>query len=531
MKERLIIWCLLLASLCLLAIPVIADDDDEDGGGIVLNAELQWKMAQAAWDRREYDDAAVMFTNFAEKNPDDKSALDARWRAYCVYRDNRPNADRKVKARDKALNDCDRWERKYATTDKERGATAYWYRAYIFEREQGREPAIAVMKTLLEKFPGTSLEDDADWTLAEWLREAKHYQDAIRYYAAYRKVIDGNETAGLSWFREGNCQEEMGNQAEAIECYKGVLNGNYNWGWGQVHWGALDAARRLKKMGEEALARAFLIKITDKCDPNWDVTKQALTELGQQPSMRVMIYPYFNQTFTTGNINIDGRTKLALLKEMPILVRPTYLPKDTPFNATLTITPKVEMAKTPENMKAGDGKAFTTEIAAKTGGDFWYGFTQTTQQVAPPDNLVITRKWEKVGETWGECTIRIQSSARWHMWIYLPNNKSNPNNFNVQPNEVQENGKTFRWYDWYDLKEGMTIKFPVEIGANVAKFYPKIRLEHGTQGWFYRDSHGAGKQATYECNEFTVTLASEQEYPFTFTFPGTSVVMVNEITE
>jgi hypothetical protein len=239
------------------------------------------------------------------------------------------------------------------------------------------------------------------------------------------------------------------------------------------------------------------------------------------------LWPHILKTYSTDNINIDGRTKIKLNIDMPLLVRPRYITKDTTFTTTIIVTPKDGVTAKFDNMKAGEGEkanSYTADITTKTGGDFWYrGMTKTTMET-PPDNLVVTRKWEKIGNTWGECTIRIQTTARWHFWIYLPNNLTNTNNLNTQPNEVNDGGKTFRWYDWYDLSQGMTIKFPVEVGANVTAFYPAIRLERGCWGMYYGNKNGKGKDGPYDYKYFTVNFTTETETPYQYVSPGNAIV-------
>jgi hypothetical protein len=75
----------------------------------------------------------------------------------------------------------------------------------------------------------------------------------------------------------------------------------------------------------------------------------------------------------------------------------------------------------------------------------------------------------------------------------------------------------------------MTIKFPVEVGGNVDMYCPRIRLEHWAGGWFYGDKHGEGKEATYDAREFAIKLVGESSFPYTFSFPGNTDVVMDEI--
>lgn len=188
------------------------------------------------------------------------------------------------------------------------------------------------------------------------------------------------------------------------------------------------------------------------------------------------------------------------------------------------------MAKIPDPMKPteGDAKSFQTKISTEAPGDFWYQFWRADQSVPLPNSIVITRKWQKMGATWGECQIRVQSTMRWHIYIYLPDSKTNPNNLNMQPNEVRDGGKTFRWYDWYDLSQGLTLKFPVEVGGNTAEYYPKVRLEQWC-GANYGEQSGNGNEAVYDFRECKVSVKAETPFPYTITFPVYSEVTLDEV--
>ncbi|MHB9024376.1 MAG: tetratricopeptide repeat protein [Armatimonadota bacterium] len=525
-------WLFILVCLFTLALPLLADDDDDD---TTLDPSLQWRLAESAWNRREYNEAASMMRNYATLNPDEPQAIQAWWYAYEAYRAHRPDKERRMKVYELAIAACLRWETKYKENNKNRVAEAMWYHANLVNNEGNRPQGIEILLDMVKRYPEAPHVPGANWTLGEWLRGANRYEEAISNYQNYRKVAGFGDQPAMAACREGWCFEALKDPENAALAYKALLNEKYNIGWGQVHWGLLDSARRLKKLGDQESARALLLRIIDKGDPNWDVTKQALAEMGEKPPMRIWVYPHFNNDYSSSNKSVDGRTKMTLARTINVLVRLSYVTKESPFKGTLRIIPKVEMSSLPANMPVADEdgkKVYTADIAGpdekgNVQGDWWYKFIRT-ETATPPDGVTISRKWEKLGKTWGECTIRIQSTERWYMWIYLPNDKTNVNNLNTQPNEVRDAGKTFRWYNWYDLNQGMTIKFPVEIGANVQEFYPKIFLERWL-GSPYPGKNGTGKLADYDLKEMLIKLSSDAEFPYTYSFPNYNSVTLNEI--
>ena len=530
-QHILFILCAFLLGIMCSLTPLRAQDDDDVA---VLTPDLQWRLADNAWNRRNYDDAAILCINYAEQYPDEPNVIDAWWRAYETYRAYRPHVEKRKATFEKAMAACERWEKKYADTDRERAAKAMWHRAMMVNNEGSRPVSLMIMRELVKKFPGSQQDSNAFWHLGEWLREGKEYQEAIEYYTRYYQWANyAHEYGALAALRAGWCAQELNNPTEAIKHYRHIADGKYNWGWGQVHWSALDAARRCKAMGEVELAQSLLLKIIDKVNPDSDIVKQARSEMGMD-AMKITIYPHISHVFTIDNISIDGRSKINGIRDIPVLVRAGYVKKEEPFSASLTLTSKMAMTEVDPNMTAtaaaGDKQQFTADIKAETQGDYWYRFKRELTS-SPPNGLVVSRTWQKVGANWGESTIRIQSTARWHVWIWLPNANTNVNNLNIQPHEVSEGGKCFRWYDWFELKEGMTIKLPVEVGANVQEFYPRIRLHRNTHGQFHRDASGKGKTATFETDDFTVTLASEEEFPYTFTTPGAYDIYMNEIVK
>ncbi|MHB9131808.1 MAG: tetratricopeptide repeat protein [Armatimonadota bacterium] len=530
-------WIMLLAGLLLLALPVLADDDDEDGAG-TLTPELQWKMADAAWNRREYDTAAVACINFAVGNPDHDNALEAWWRAYEIYRAYRRNPDRMKQTYEKAISACDKWEKKYTDT-KKRMATALWYHALLLDRGGMRPQAITLLQTLLEKYAGTPTDVQAHWHLGEWFREGKRYSEAIPHLLDYQKMIGNQEMGAVAACRAGWCYQELKDIEGMKSAFSLILNNKeYNWGWHWVYTSAMDAANRLKAVGEEQAARAYALKIVDKCGSGSDIGKQANIFLGVKEPKKLWIYPHFQYFLSTDNVSLTGRTKLNQTLHLGMLVRTRYTSKDDPFKGTFTFTPKIDVLKAPGDVKVADDekgkKSYTVDIVdpdekGNNRGDWWYWFDMQLPQADSPDGLSITRKWEKAGNTWGECTIRIQANNRWNIYIYLPNEKTNVNNFNTQPNEVRDGGKTFLWYQWYNLNQGMTIKFPVEVGANTSEFYPKIFMDRGI-GINLPGQDTNTKETVYTAaKEFTCKLTSENPFPCSFGFPGYQGVTIQQI--
>lgn len=523
---------LLLLGLLANTTPLLAQGDEDDEA--VLTPSLQWRLADSAWNQRNYDGAAILCINYAEQYPDEPNVIDAWFRAYETYRAYRPNQDKRKVVYEKAMEACLRWEKKYGDNDLERMAKAMWTRAMLVNNEGNRQASIMVLRDLVKKCPGSQQDGNAFWYLGEWLREAKQYSDAIEFYNRYIKWANyAQELGATSALRAGWCYEELKNPAAAITMYQHILDGKYNWGWGQVHWCALEAARRCKALGDDETAQSLLLKIIDKCNADWDVTKQARTEMGMD-AMKITIMPHITHNFSCDFISIDGRSKLKVIRDIPVLVRAGYVKKDAPFTAKLTLKSKGKLSEIDPAMTAEEAgensQLFTADIKAEVPGDYWYRFKRELV-MSPPDNLVVTRSWKKIGNTWGESSIRIQSTARYHVWIWLPNTNTDVNNLNIQPNEVSENGKCFRWYDWYELKEGMTIKFPVEVGANVQEYYPRLRFYRNTQGQLFRDLSAKGKVATFETDDFSVNLTGEEEFPYTFTTPGAYDLTMNEIVK
>ena len=538
--RRFVVSLLVLAFSVGLTAAVRADDGDNTGGPVV-SADLQWRVAAATWDRREYDDAANLMQTFATNNPDDGNALEALWRTYMVYHAYRPDPERKKILVSKLSDACQSWIHKYATDNKEKAAQGMWYSAQLADQEGMRQQALSILADLVKKYPGTSREVDADWESGEWLRNAQRWKEAIGYYQGYANIVkETGEYGATAIYSIGWCYEALGDKQSAIDTYKLMLSDKWNgkWTWGQVCYNGIDAARRLKAMGDAEDCRRFALKIIDNCPKEWiDLQAQARVLLGDKETKQIQVYCWMHDTYKGHTINIDGRTKLTLSRDVPMLVRLNYVTKDNPFSGTLTVAPKVDLAKAPTNMTkttGQDGKdALTADIAApdKNGGvqgDWNYAFTEADQQVYAPGDLVVTRQWEKEGNGWGQCTIRVQSTGRWHFWIYLPTNSTNVNNLSMQPNEVNDGGKTFRWYDWYDLNAGMTIKFPVDVGATTQEYYPRMRFYRGIGR--YGDKTTGETDASYTTTEYSVKLSSEKAFPCTYTFPSDEDIELDEVT-
>jgi len=538
---RLLRWAILIVCLLALFLPALADDDEEGGGnGGGLNATLQWRLACTAWDRREYDDAAAMYRQFSKANPDDDNAIEAVWRSYEAYRAYRPNQEKRKAVYEEAINLCTRWRAKYAEDNKERAARSLWYKSQLLDREGMRPIGIQMLNEMTAKFPGTRWDENAYWSLGEWLREAQRWSEAATAYVNYRRTVGATEYGGIASLRAGWCNEALGKKEDALDCYNELLKGAYNWGWWQIPQSALDAARRCRLLGHDDMTRMFALKIMDKApkDGGWmDVQQQARVLIGEKlnTAKYIHIYPYMNEYYTSSAISTHGGSKLQFHRDLQLLVRLERVSKEEPFHATVTVAPKVALAGNPDNMKLseeGNKKTYTATIHAPDArgnvtGDWWYRFATENQSVPPPDNLSVTRSWEKTGEGVGICTIRIQSSARWHFWIYLPNDKTNVNNLSMKPNEVNDNGRTFRWYDWYDLNNGMTIKFPVEVG-NTSEYYPRIHFQRGIWG-HSNDQSGNNATASYETPYQSIKITEEKPFAYSFQFPGDRFVDIDEI--
>ena len=533
--ERICRWGLLV--LCLLALfvpgrPVRADDDDE-GSGAVLNADLQWRLACSSWDRREYEEAAALMRSYGKANPDDENVLEAFWRCYTIFRDYRPNQEKRKTVYDEAINACQHWRTKYAEDNKERAARGLWYKSQLLEREGMRPMGVVALNELTSKLGGTRWDEQAFWTLGEWLRDGNRWSEAITAYTNYRQVVGNTEYSAGALFRIGWCNESLGNKEAAVAAYKTALTDDkLNWGWGQVHWNALDAARRCRAMGYDDVGRALALKILDKTPKDWtDLQNQARAFLGEKlnNTKLIHIYPHLIETYSSSNISVTGGTKMTLKREIPVLVRLERVSKDDPFHGTLSVTPKISLAGNPDNLKLkeeGGKKNYSAQVDAPDArggvtGDWWFHFTTEEQSVAPPDNVSITRSWENGGDGMGICTIRIQSTTRWHIWIYMPNDKTNVVNLSIKPHDVGDNGRTFHWNDWIDLSQGMTIKFPIEGAGDT--YFPHIRLEHNIGGYCPNQS-GTNMYATYETPLLSVKLSSEKPFAYSFEFPGTRVI-------
>jgi len=534
------LWPILALSLVTLvaAAPAArAQDDDDDGGG-TLSPEIQWRLADTHWNRREYDDAAALMATYATANPDQPNSIEAWWRTYEIYRAYRPNEERRKLTFSKALEATVRWERKYGTTDKERASQACWYRAHLNNHEAGRAQALIVLQELVKKYPKTAYEQHAYWHLGEWMREAARYQEAIDGYTGYRKVVGNTEQAVMAHFREGWCYEALKNNGKAIETYKTIFESDYNWGWHQMLYGSMDAAARLVKLGEVPLARTIALKIIDKAGGRLDLLVQARKLIGDtELPKRVLISSYINSSYSASTINIDGRTKMKVKRDLPVLVRLSYVDKFNPVKASITLTPKVELDKLAENVTASTDPAkkwYKGDVVVpgandSVQNDWWFRFSEAEKTAEAPDNLVVSRKWERTGNGWGTCVLRIQTSVGWYMSVTLPNERTNPNNINIQPNHVMDGGKTFRW-DHHNMQTGLTIRFPVEVGKDVREFYPKMVFSRDTGG-LYPGSTGLGKEVTSDTREFGFKFEADSAIPYTINFPSNTSVTLDEVVK
>jgi hypothetical protein len=277
--------------------------------------------------------------------------------------------------------------------------------------------------------------------------------------------------------------------------------------------------------------------IVDKCpkDGGWnDLQNQAHALLGEAPAKKVWIEARMNSTYRTSHINIEGTSKIGVTREPKLMVRVSYATTQDPFKGTLTITPRVDMKTVPSGLTKGDGDkpSYTADIESPNSkgdsiGDLRYDWTESEQQAEAPADLVVNRKWEKAGPDWGNCTIRIQSTDRWTMDIDLPNDKTNPTNCSIQPNEVQNGGKTFRYYNWYDLNKGLTITFPITAGTDASEYYPHIHLwrDYGRAG----DKGSVTSEATESLPEYDISLKSDKDFPANINHPTHDDVILDEV--
>jgi tetratricopeptide (TPR) repeat protein len=521
--------------------PAIGDDDDDAPVAAKLDPNLQWQLADAAWSRREYDDAASLMLAYADTNPIGDNAVEALWRAYNVYKSYRPNPDRKKAVFTKGLALASRWTKLYADSDKNRAARAQWYAANFYDQEGDRVLAIAQLADLVKQFPGTPSEGSAYWTMAEWMREGHQCAGAIDNYKAYQKIAGICENWNVAAFRIGNCYEELHDSEKAVASYTSVIDQpKNNWGWWQLGAGAVDSARRSRALGDDASCRKLALKVTQSCptEGGWaDLQRQALQLLGQSPAKKIQIVIGRTSVFDTDSPSISGGTQINVRHDTYVQVRPRYLtPLDT-LTASLSITSVETPEIVPEAFEKQDDPAgakyvYTIVSPDKKGNvapDAAFGFGRLTTTAAPPDGLTVTRKWVKKGADWGEATVRIQSSQRWKLSIVLPNNKTNPSNISNQPDEVSGDGKTFRWNDKADLSAGVTIKFPVEIGGSTADFYPAIRLERDTRR--FPDRNETSSSAIAKLPEFTATLTAEKPFAYQLTFPMKYIVTLAEVAK
>jgi len=524
---------LLLLVLSLFILPVFAqfEDDDEGGYGSVITPDMQWQIAEATWGARNYDDAAVLMVNLATEHPDHSMALDCWWRAYETYKYHRPNEEKYKNALAKGIEACTNWENKYKTEDINRASRAVWYRGNFLDREGNKQAAIDILVTAHQKYPGSNMEHEAIWHAAEWSRHLQNYTKAIDIFKMHTKVHENNnDWRALDYIRIGLCYTELKNFEAAKEAYLTPLYYEpLNWGWGEIHWGILDGARRLKAAGEVQAAREMLFRLIDKGHPDWDVVRQAQNEVGEE-SMFLDIYPHIDRFYISDSISVDARSNVDLQYNYSLLIRPKYLPEGKLFKAKITMEIKHPLTGVPNDMKA-EGNAYTTTLAGHA-GDYWYRVSaEEDKKVNLPDSVVINRSWEKAGEDWGYAVIRVQSRARYNIYIYMPNNKVNVNNLSIQPNEVRDGGTCFRWYDWYDLNNGMTIRIPIEVGKGVSKYYPKVELQRNIHGHIFPNMPGKGTKAEDDNKDIKITVENKEEFPYLFSYPGTQYVQLKEIKE
>ena len=519
------------------------DDNGGDAGGGTLSPDLQWSLVSHAWDKREYDDAAVLGLAFADANPDHPSALDALWRAYTIYHAYRPNPD---KAKAAAAITAVRGEHRGGSpntrvrTKSAPRCRSGTLRSCMTARDSGTRP-LRPANRLQRSFPARATSKMDGGTLQSGCSKRLAGKKRSRSMKAIANVsVSPNTVLYRSSVRHSATRTSRTKPTQS-RCGARLRNlPKYNWAWGQMGYGAIDAAHRLIVDGAPDVSRQMAMGIVDKSPKEgwaWpDLQAQARALLGEAPAKSLFLQPYMYNHYATSHVNIEGSSKLTLAQEPKVLVSVKYASATDPIHALMTFAPKVDMKTIPTQVTKVDGDKPTYTMAIDSPDakgtvfpDQWIGWMENDQEASPPASLVLTRKWEKQGSDWGTCTIRIQSSDRWNFFIYLPNAKTNANNCNIQPNEVNDGGATFRYYNWYDLTQGMTIKFPITVGTQVTEYYPKILawLDLGRGP----DISSSSTDAKDSLDEYTIDIKSDKAFPTTFNHPVHDEVLMSEISK
>jgi tetratricopeptide (TPR) repeat protein len=518
----------------MLAMPGFTQDDEEDngGGGGKLDAGLQFKLFENAWNNRQFDDAASQGINFVIANPDHPSSPDVWWRSYLVYRDYRPNEPKRKSTFEKAMIALEKYERKYADTKKDLAAVSLWYKGELSGREMGAQAGVNYLLDILKKYPGTPIEKHAAYRAGDWLRDLKRYREAIEMYDQAQKLWGFSHEGADIIVRRSWCFQGLNDKESAIENYKLILDKKYSIHWGSIHNNLMPVARWMKDNGETELSRKFAMRLVDEGNPGWGQTQEANAFLfGAQKA--IYVEPHYLLRYNTKTQNMDGNTKISVVKEMPVRLRIYNYPKEEPFKGTITMQPIVDMDQTTGTKSENDKNEilFSSDVVMpnKDGkyNDLWYGFKSKEVLGTPPGGLIITRKWEKTGDDWGMATITVKSPYRVHIFI-TSNQKLNANNFNDQPNAMEDGDKTARWYDWTDLVNGRKITFPVTVGK-AEEYYPKVRIYFGTGNWYYKANNTKGKNCVADMKEMKVTLSSEIDFSARLEYPSDTWLTMDEI--
>ena len=532
----LTILALAAIALCLCAAPSFAEQGDDDAPDApasgsspssVLTPDLLWQLADNAWNTRHFDDAVATMTVYVKSDPDGPQCLEALWRASEAYRYIIPNKDKYLAMYTQLDDNCNRWTTEFKDNDKEKAAAGLWYQGNLFRNAGRNEQAEAKFHQLVKQFPTTSHVGDCYWNAAHWEQDDKQYQEAATDYEGYVTVGGNTENTGLADLGSAACEEALKDAPDAVTIYKAILTKPYNWGWWNFAYGALDAAKRLRDLGEPEMMRAYALKIIDDSPQGWtDLQTQAHDLLGDTVPKSISIEAQDHDDYDTDEQSVGPTTKMDLLRHPQLLVRLSRITKDDPLNATVEFTPKDDFAKIGDTLTKGTdngkdvlvGKIAYPDDKGNTPDSLNYQFDSQTEHALAPADVTVSRSWDKEGANWGIATIRIQSSARWDIYIYMPSTDAahQDNITGLLPNEVQDGGKTFHWYNWADLTQGLTLKIPITFpegaAGAISNYCPKVFLYRG----YWRDGGSSGKSQSIAIPSPTYDVKITTDKPLTY---------------
>lgn len=498
-----------------------------------LDPAAQWQLADAAWSRREYGDAAAMMIAYADANPDAPNAIEALWRAYSVYKTYRPNAERRNAVFEKASKLSGDWVREYGRTDRDRAAKALWALANLYDQEDDRRRAIETLTALEQQFPGSSVEASALFDRGEWMREANQFAGAIDSFRAFQRAAGVCENWDVAAFRIGMCWEQLGDRSRALAAYASALTqaGN-DWSWWQLAAGALDAAVRCRALGDDDLCRSLAQTVQEKCPrtAEWgEIQRQAAALLGSAPSQPLHIEARLDEVYSGGMADVDAASLLSVSRTSTVEVQADTGGSGFSGSIRFALGSGTTATSKTAGLKAGaDGLSGALSLPGKASDAppavFAFALPQTHEHA--PDSLSVTRKWIRTGADWGIAVITVKSDARWKLWIDLPNSRTNPANLTDQPDEVVNDGKSFGWIDSADLTAGLTIRIPIEPGPGIREYYPRVRLQRVATR--QADLAGSGVEAGCSLPEYAMTVHSPAAFSYRMTFPVAEEAIIAE---